>query len=594
MSLDANDESFLTCPVCLDMYTDPRTLPCLHTLCWKCLVGIANNNEDMLKPDKVICPECREKHEIQDHSLVTFRKDFRIQNLVEKAQKEKNMKEESNICENHDGYKKRFYCKNEMCLTFICQECWSEDHADHDVVILSKVVEKLREDGQKQTDVQDRQLQRHIQRLLVNKEYLDFIRPLIEDTIKMKIEQVEKQLKALERCALKRFDDGNKTISDELNKLFKVQEKLDALGITFKESVDENNVQNAMRELNNSKTIISEWALEIPYTHVKNKLLDINKILDIDHTSRMFGTQEYSDFPQEDENRIKQEKQEEQLFDSHNANHVATKRTHWIIDGPSKWNGFCISVKYPDVLIKSSITVNTAERSLDTLALEPRLQGSQINQEIQKYQLQGDRHADCIGTIVVDDIEYLVELDKEKHELRFSAWDPENFSLEVSYIYKTEQKVFLLACDKDSVIYSFLQDRMVTIKYIRVCQPFLPKEKEDISEYTQRTLLDKHRALCLLREEGRSSKFVVTNVKSPHDHIPMNNRIAVRCVSPFGMIIWDILFRMLDRKAQRFDLRSMATDGNGLIFILDKFSGIFVVSKHGVVLKKLVTGHSIS
>ncbi|XP_011405840.1 PREDICTED: E3 ubiquitin-protein ligase TRIM56-like [Amphimedon queenslandica] len=47
----------LKCSVCLELYNDPRVLPCLHTFCLKCIKGFSN------KDSSLTCPECRAKHE---------------------------------------------------------------------------------------------------------------------------------------------------------------------------------------------------------------------------------------------------------------------------------------------------------------------------------------------------------------------------------------------------------------------------------------------------------------------------------------------------------------------------------------------------
>ena len=46
----------LECSVCLELYTDPRTLPCLHAFCLHCLNGLAERRENQ---EPIACPECR-------------------------------------------------------------------------------------------------------------------------------------------------------------------------------------------------------------------------------------------------------------------------------------------------------------------------------------------------------------------------------------------------------------------------------------------------------------------------------------------------------------------------------------------------------
>ena len=46
----------LKCAVCLDQYTEPKVLPCLHTFCKRCLQGVLNREGAVWK---LICPTCR-------------------------------------------------------------------------------------------------------------------------------------------------------------------------------------------------------------------------------------------------------------------------------------------------------------------------------------------------------------------------------------------------------------------------------------------------------------------------------------------------------------------------------------------------------
>nr|XP_006814688.1 PREDICTED: uncharacterized protein LOC102800953 [Saccoglossus kowalevskii] len=46
-------KEFLTCSLCLDYYTNAKTLPCLHSYCEKCLLTLVE------KRGELVCPECR-------------------------------------------------------------------------------------------------------------------------------------------------------------------------------------------------------------------------------------------------------------------------------------------------------------------------------------------------------------------------------------------------------------------------------------------------------------------------------------------------------------------------------------------------------
>ena len=78
-------EDQLTCAVCLDQYTDPRTLPCLHSFCVECLGGLPLDR----KQDGTYtcaCPTCRKVIDISQLGMAAFPKSFHLNNLIELQQ----------------------------------------------------------------------------------------------------------------------------------------------------------------------------------------------------------------------------------------------------------------------------------------------------------------------------------------------------------------------------------------------------------------------------------------------------------------------------------------------------------------------------
>ena len=80
-------KAFLTnmeCPVCLDVYTDPRMLPCpkgYHTLCKRCLDGLVRGST-------ITCPECRAQHNVPPAGPDSFSRNIMAAGMIDSLCKE--------------------------------------------------------------------------------------------------------------------------------------------------------------------------------------------------------------------------------------------------------------------------------------------------------------------------------------------------------------------------------------------------------------------------------------------------------------------------------------------------------------------------
>ena len=68
------------CPICAEVYTDPRVLPCVHTYCLKCIEAWS---KDKQPGDKVACPLCRKEFTLSSIGLGDLPKNFFVTNLLQ-------------------------------------------------------------------------------------------------------------------------------------------------------------------------------------------------------------------------------------------------------------------------------------------------------------------------------------------------------------------------------------------------------------------------------------------------------------------------------------------------------------------------------
>jgi len=115
-----------TCPICTDLFDNPKSLPCLHACCLKCLQGYF---KDKNPGDQVPCPMCRMEFQIPPNGLDSLQHHLFIQQLVDirKASSEEFDNVPCEVCleESHEDSDKiptaTMYCVD--CNQKLCEQC---------------------------------------------------------------------------------------------------------------------------------------------------------------------------------------------------------------------------------------------------------------------------------------------------------------------------------------------------------------------------------------------------------------------------------------------------------------------------------------
>ena len=110
----------LICPICYQLFNNPKYLPCHHSYCEQCL-------EKMQVQNKIICPECRKEAAVPAGGVKDLPSNFFINRMVnELVLKRKVEGEEVVKCDECDEDEPVVaYCPE--CNSFLCQFCY-ENH----------------------------------------------------------------------------------------------------------------------------------------------------------------------------------------------------------------------------------------------------------------------------------------------------------------------------------------------------------------------------------------------------------------------------------------------------------------------------------
>ena len=133
----------LTCPVCLSQFDSPKTLPCLHSFCLKCIQQLPVDLEK--GKHMVSCPTCRKTTQVPDKGPADLPTAFVINSLVEIQEHLKKLSVQGKqiSCDNCSEGDATSYCK--QCAIGFCEKCLAmynglKAHAAHQIMDMKDLI----------------------------------------------------------------------------------------------------------------------------------------------------------------------------------------------------------------------------------------------------------------------------------------------------------------------------------------------------------------------------------------------------------------------------------------------------------------------
>lgn len=122
------------CAICKSTFTDPRSLPCLHTYCRECVEGFSRYKQP---GDEVACPECRGEFTLPANGVDGLPKNFFIGQLIEIA-------DTSTVvhCNVHQDRVVDLFCSD--CQMAACVKCILDVHRSHRCIETKDAVNEFR------------------------------------------------------------------------------------------------------------------------------------------------------------------------------------------------------------------------------------------------------------------------------------------------------------------------------------------------------------------------------------------------------------------------------------------------------------------
>ena len=224
----------LTCVVCFDRYTDPRTLPCHHSFCSECISRLP---AELLDCGRFVvrCPACRQPFPMSEREgLPAAFQINKLLDLVDRQLKQTAGDQPSTcpaMCPAHSDRPKDIYCDH--CQELVCLKCARELHGGHEY----DRAEYLLTEHKQQIEASLRSM----------KERIDAVEQMLEcfDTREREIrkqgETVQKEINDAHQRLMNQLQESRRKLSEEA--FDALQEKLHL------HSLEKASVEDALAEL---------------------------------------------------------------------------------------------------------------------------------------------------------------------------------------------------------------------------------------------------------------------------------------------------------------------------------------------------------
>ncbi|XP_056603955.1 nuclear factor 7, brain-like isoform X1 [Triplophysa dalaica] len=266
-------EEDLTCVICCDVYTDPVTLKCSHSLCEKCL------KEFWRTQDVTRCPVCRKEcsHDEPTKSLA-------FKSLCETFKRKKPTPVSEDICQEHNKKLKFFCYEDEKLFCVVCQAL--KIHENHKWSPVEEAVVNIKEDLEEHIDglqaTFDELKEAHDSCMKqiefieehssagenkIKEEYKKLYQ-FLKDEEERCIRSLQKEVKSQELKIRARMEELSKQISDLSEKVAAVWQDMEAENITFLQNYSKNLQRVQCSSDPNTYPELHEYQLHPPQTMI--------------------------------------------------------------------------------------------------------------------------------------------------------------------------------------------------------------------------------------------------------------------------------------------------------------------------------------